>query len=174
MEIIKRLFIRDYQLFCSQSAHKKSKHPPWTKGDLVKAIRKKKIMWKKVKKSSDPAMMEKFRKFRQNIKMWVRSERKHYLNDIAHNVQPNSKRFWSFFSFKDKKKPECARDLPGHEFKLHNSVSSVGPRAEQSEPPNCAGGLVHERDLTRLPPPQVRSHSLQRLHVPYMPLTAER
>ena len=62
-------------------------------------------MWKKVKKSSDPATMEKFRKFRQNIKMWVRSERKHYLKDIANDIHSNSKRFWSFFYFKDKKKP---------------------------------------------------------------------
>ena len=57
----------------------------------------------KVKKSSDPAMIEKFHKFRQNIKMWVRSERKQYLKDIGNDVHSKSKRFWSFFSFKNKK-----------------------------------------------------------------------
>ena len=55
--------------------------------------------------SSDPAKMEKFRKFRQNIKMWVRSERKQYLKYIANDVHFNRKRFWYIFSFKIKKKP---------------------------------------------------------------------
>ena len=67
-------------------------------------------MWKKIKKSSDQAMVEKFRKFRQHIKMWVRSERKQYLvKDVAKSrlmmFTLTAKRFWSFFSFKNKNKP---------------------------------------------------------------------
>ena len=46
--------------------------PPWIKGELVKAIKKKKIMWRRLKNSSaTPARLEKFRKFRQHVKNWT-------------------------------------------------------------------------------------------------------
>ena len=83
--------INYHQLLCSKSSRKKSKSPTVDKRRSCKSIRKKKTMWKKVKKSSDPATMEKLRKFRQNIKMRVRSERKHYLKDIANDFHSNSK-----------------------------------------------------------------------------------
>ena len=90
--------------FVSKVLARNSNHPPWIKGDLAKAIRKKKSLWRKVRVSSDPALSEKFRRKRQNIKMWIRSARKKYLADIANEVHHNSKRFWSYFSFKNKKK----------------------------------------------------------------------
>ena len=54
----------------------------------------------------NPALLEKFRKIGQSIKIWIRSTRKKYLADIANEVHLNSKRFWSFLliSFKNKRK----------------------------------------------------------------------
>lgn len=40
------------------------------------------------------------------------------------------------------------------------SLSELDPRPEQSLPPNCGGGLVHVRDLERVPPPQVTEQEL--------------
>ena len=77
----------------------KSKQPTVDKRRSCKSHKKKANCVEKVKKSTDPATMEKFHKFRQNI------NRKQYLKDIANDVHSNSKRFWSFFSFKNKKKP---------------------------------------------------------------------
>lgn len=80
-------------------------HPPWIKRDLAKAIRKKKTLWRKVRNCNNPVLLEKFRKNRQSIKIWIRSARKKYLADIANEVHNDSKRFWSYFSFKNKRKP---------------------------------------------------------------------
>ena len=43
--------------------------------------------------------MEKFRKLRQHIKNWIRSERRNYIKTIANEIHTNSKRFWTFFIF---------------------------------------------------------------------------
>ena len=79
--------------------------PPWITKDLAKAINKKKTLWRRIKKSKTPANMEKFRKLRQHIKNWIRSERRNYIKTIANEIHTNSKRFWTFFTFKNKKKP---------------------------------------------------------------------
>ena len=42
---------------------------------------------------------------RQSIKNWIRRERRAYLIDIANQASVNPKRFWSFYSFKNKNKP---------------------------------------------------------------------
>ena len=48
--------------------------------------------------------MEKFRKLRQQIKNRLRYERRNYVKEISNEIYRTSKRFWSFFSFKCKKK----------------------------------------------------------------------
>ena len=79
--------------------------PPWIKGELIKAIKKKKTMWRRLKNTSaTPARLEKFRKFRQHVKNWIRFERKKYLTEIANEVSTNAKRFWSYFSLKNGRK----------------------------------------------------------------------
>ena len=58
-------------------------------------------MWRRLKNTSaTPARLEKFRKFRQHVKNWIRFERKKYLTEIANEVSTNAKRFWSYFSLK--------------------------------------------------------------------------
>ena len=42
---------------------------------------------------------------RQKIKMWCHLERRNYLTSIANEAHCSTKRFWSFFSLKNKKKP---------------------------------------------------------------------
>ena len=79
--------------------------PLWIKGELVKAIKKKKTMWRRLKNTSaTPACLEEFRKFRQHVKNWIRFERKKYLTDIANEVSTNAKRFWSYFFLKNGRK----------------------------------------------------------------------
>lgn len=68
-------------------------------------IRKKKTLCRKVRNCNNPVLLEKLRKIRQSIKIWIRSARTKYLADIANEVHLNNKRFWSFFSFKNKRKP---------------------------------------------------------------------
>ena len=54
-----------------------SNNPPWINGELLKAIRKKKTLWRLLKKDPNNAMKrEKFRSMRQKIKMWCRLERR--------------------------------------------------------------------------------------------------
>ena len=79
-------------------------YPPWISRDLAKAIKKKKTLWKRVRKSNDNNLKEKFRKERQRIKNWIRVERKRYFVDIANEAYSNPKKFWSLFSFKHRKK----------------------------------------------------------------------
>ena len=50
-------------------------------------------------------LKKEFRRMRQSIKNWIRRERKAYLNKIAGQASTNPKHFWSFYSFKNKKKP---------------------------------------------------------------------
>ena len=82
-----------------------SNKPPWISKDLAKAIKKKKTLWRRVKNSTSEQLIEKFRKQRQSIKNWIRRERKAYLHDIACEAFTNPKRFWSYYSFKNKKTP---------------------------------------------------------------------
>ena len=49
--------------------------------------------------------MEKFRRLRQQIKNRLRYERRNYVKEMSNEIYRTSKRFWSFFSFKCKKKP---------------------------------------------------------------------
>ena len=79
--------------------------PPWINKDLANEIKKKKTLWKRVRNSTSKSLKEKFRKMRQSIKNWIRRERRAYLIDIANQAPTNPKRFWSFYSFKNKKKP---------------------------------------------------------------------
>ena len=78
--------------------------PPWISKDLAKAIKKKKTLWKKVRKTPDVSLREKFRKERQRIKNWTRAERKSFFRDVADEAYSNPKKFWSVFSFKNRKK----------------------------------------------------------------------
>ena len=81
-------------------------NPPWISGELLTAIRKKKTLWKLLKKDPNNAMKrEKFRSTRQKIRMWCRLESRNYLTSIANEVLCSTKGFWSFFSLKNKKKP---------------------------------------------------------------------
>ena len=82
-----------------------SNRPPWIFVELAKQIRKKKTMWRHIKKSKTPENVEKFRKFRQKIKNCLHVERRNYVKNISDEIHRNSKRFWSYFSFKSKKKP---------------------------------------------------------------------
>jgi len=78
--------------------------PPWISKDLAKAIKKKKTLWKKVRKTTDVSLREKFRKERQRIKNWTRAERKRFFRDVANEAYSNPKKFWSVFSSKNRKK----------------------------------------------------------------------
>ena len=80
--------------------------PPWINGELLKAIRKKKTLWKSLKRDpNNAAKRDKFRKMRQRIKMSCRLARRNYLTEIANEVNSSTKRFWSFFSLKNKRRP---------------------------------------------------------------------
>ena len=89
----------------SKFLSKGKNRPPWINKDLANEIRKKKTLWKRVRNSTSKSLKEKFRKMRQSIKNWIRRERRAYLIDIANQAPTNPKRFWSFYSFKNKKKP---------------------------------------------------------------------
>ena len=84
---------------------RESNNPPWISKELVKAIKHKKTLWRRVKKSTDERLRERFRILRQSIKNWIRCERKAYMRDIANEAFSNPKRFWSYYSFKNKSKP---------------------------------------------------------------------
>ena len=102
-----------------------SRYPPWINGDLAKAIRKKKTLWKQTKRSDDMALKEKFRKERQRIKNWIRLERTLYFNDLANNAVAKPKKFWSFFSFKTR-----ANRLPDTMMYQGISISDDTKKAE--------------------------------------------
>ena len=81
-----------------------SNSPPWINGELLKAIRKKKTLWRLLKKNPNNAVKrEKFRSMRHKIKMWCRLERRNYLTSIANEVHCSTKLFWSFFLSKEQK-----------------------------------------------------------------------
>jgi hypothetical protein len=84
---------------------RESNNPPWISKELVKAIKQKKTLWRRVKKPIDERLKERFCILRQSIKNWIRCERKAYMRDIANEAFSNPKRFWSYYSFKNKSKP---------------------------------------------------------------------
>lgn len=75
-----------------------SNRPPWISVELAKQIRKKKTMWRHIKKSKTTENVEKFRKFRQKIKNCLHAERRNYGKNISDEIHRNSKRFWLYFS----------------------------------------------------------------------------
>ena len=79
--------------------------PPWVNKELAKAINKNKTPWRRIRKSKNAQMLEKFRKLRQSIKNWICHERQACLREIANGAFTNPKRFWSYFKFKNKKIP---------------------------------------------------------------------
>ena len=89
----------------SKAPRRGANKPPWINKELAKAINKKKTLWRRIRKSKNAQMLEKFRKLRQSIKNWIRHERKAYLREIANEAFTNPKRFWSYFKFKNKKSP---------------------------------------------------------------------
>ena len=56
------------------------------------------------------------------------------------------------------------RQIPGHKLVLQSSVSTDGPRLEQSFPPYCGTGLVHFLKRRRFPPPHEKEQSNQSSH----------
>ena len=72
---------------------------------LSEDINKKKTLWRRIKNSKSPQQVDKFRKLRQQIKNRLCYERRKYVKEISNEIHVTSKRFWSFFSFKCKKKP---------------------------------------------------------------------
>ena len=85
--------------------YKHSNRPPGISKDLAKDINKKKTLWRRIKNSKSPQQAKKFRKLRQQIKNRLRYERRQYIKEISNKIHETSKGFWSFFSFKCKKKP---------------------------------------------------------------------
>lgn len=63
------------------------------------------------------------------------------------------------------------RQVPGHAFVLHFSVSSESPRVVHFFPPCCGRGLVHVLERKRCPPPHESEQSDHSVHVLYPPLT---
>ena len=72
---------------------------------LSEDINKKKTLWRRIKNSKSPQQVDKFRKLRQQIKNRLCYERGKYVKEISNEIHVTSKRFWSLFSFKCKKKP---------------------------------------------------------------------
>ena len=103
---------------------KQTNRPAWITSELAKAINKKKTMWKHIKNSRTAANMEKFRKLRQHLKSWIRLERKNYVKNIAYETHSNSKRFWSYFAFKNK-----ARPIPDKSQITYNNTTFSDDRA---------------------------------------------
>ena len=90
--------------FVPKVNYKHSNRPPWISKDLAKDINKKKTLWRRIRNSKSPQQVERFRKLRQQIKNRLRYDRRNYVKEISNEIHKTSKRFWSFFSFKCKKK----------------------------------------------------------------------
>ena len=99
------LFFTAVDTFVPKVNYKHSNRPPWISKDLAKDINNKETLWRRAKNSKSPQQVEKFRKLRQQIKNRLRYERRNYVKEISNETYRTSKRFWSFFSFKCKKKP---------------------------------------------------------------------
>ena len=77
--------------------------PPLISKDLAKAIKKKKTLWKKVRKTTAVSLREKFRKERQRIKNWTRAERKRFFGKLLMRPTLTPRNSGPFFLQESKK-----------------------------------------------------------------------
>ena len=66
---------------------------PWMNCTILNVIRKKKSVRRKIKKSSSPYLIEKFRNLRTEIKYLLRDNRNKYFGSLESKIDVNPKRF---------------------------------------------------------------------------------
>ena len=78
--------------------------PPWIDKDVLKLVRKKKILWKHLKACPSPELTTRFKVLRKQTKSIISLKYSQYLKSLSDKLKTNPKEFWSFHSLKSKTK----------------------------------------------------------------------
>ena len=83
---------------------KRSTNAPWINRNLIKLCRKKKLLYKRAKKSSKESDWVNYRKFNNQVKKECNSARWRYINNLTEDLKSNTsaKPFWNYVKSKRK------------------------------------------------------------------------
>ena len=89
---------------------KRTSNAPWISGDLIKLCRRKKVLYKRAKKTCALSDWNKYRKFNNYVKKECNSARRQFINNLADELKTgnSSKPFWNFVQSKRKVKCDLA------------------------------------------------------------------
>ena len=76
--------------------------PPWIDKDVLKLVRKKKVLWKRLKASPSPELTTRFKLLRKRTKSIISLKYSQYLKSLLDKLKTNPKKFCSFHSLKSK------------------------------------------------------------------------
>ena len=103
---------------------KRSTNAPWIDCKLIKLCRKKKLLYKRAKKSSKESDWFNYRKFNNQLKKECNSARWRYINNLTEELKSNTsqKPFWSYVKSKRKGSSDLVSLKVNDEF-LNDDIS---------------------------------------------------
>ncbi|XP_068704009.1 uncharacterized protein [Montipora foliosa] len=78
--------------------------PPWIDKDVLKLVRKKKVLWKRLKGNGSVEMTLKFKTSRKETNRLISFKYSQYLKSLSDKLKTNPKKIWAFHSLKSKTK----------------------------------------------------------------------
>ena len=118
------LFLTAVNQHILQSELRRSSRPPWIDNNVVKLVRKKKALWKHLKRHKDLELFSKFKLLRKQTKRFITSKYSLYLKLLSEDLKINPKKFWWFHSLKSR-----SRRIPSVVMYKCKSVSDPAEKA---------------------------------------------
>lgn len=78
--------------------------PPWIDKEVLKLVRKKKVLWKRLRANASLEVTTKFKFLRKQTKRLISFKYFQYLKSLSDKLKTNPRKFWSFHSLKSKSK----------------------------------------------------------------------
>ena len=103
---------------------KRSTNAPWINCNLIKLCRKKKLLYKRAKKSRKESDWVNYRKFNNQLKKECNSARWRYINNLTEELKSNTspKPFWNYVKSKRKGSSDLVSLKVNDEF-LNDDIS---------------------------------------------------
>jgi len=71
--------------------------PPWITSEVMKLVRKKKALWKRLRRNNCPEL---FSRFKQLRKQTIAASYHNYLQSLSEKLKVDPKKFWSYHAIK--------------------------------------------------------------------------
>lgn len=74
--------------------------PPWITSEVMKLVRKKKALWKRLRRNNCPELFSRFKQLRKQTKKCIAASYHHYLQSLSEKLKVDPKKFWSYHAIK--------------------------------------------------------------------------